>query len=51
MQAIQELTRIREKLKEQHGVYEVDLLTEVRAEREHDVERVWGDAAGRILDG
>ena len=43
MQAIQELTQIRKQLQEQHGVYKVDLLTEVRAEREQDVERVWGD--------
>ena len=43
MQAIQELTQIRKQLQRQHGVYQVDLLTEVRAEREQDVERVWGD--------
>jgi hypothetical protein len=43
MQAIQELTQIREQLQEQHGVYQVDLLTKVRTEREQDVERVWGD--------
>ena len=43
MRAIQELTQIRKQLQEQHGVYQVDLLTEVRAEREQDVERVWGD--------
>ena len=45
MQAIQELTRIRKQLQEQHGVYQVDLLTKVRTEREQDVERVWGDEA------
>ena len=43
MRAIQELTQILRQLQEQHGVYQVDLLTEVRAEREQDVEHVWGD--------
>ena len=45
MKAIQELTQIRKQLQEQHGVYQVDLLTKVRTEREQDVERVWGDEA------
>jgi len=43
MQAILELAQIRKQLQEQHGVYQVDLLTKVRTEREQDVERVWGD--------
>jgi hypothetical protein len=41
MQAIEELTQIRERLKEEHGVYQGDLLAEVRAEREEEVERIW----------
>jgi hypothetical protein len=45
LRAIEELTRIRRQLQEQHGVYQVDLLDEVRAEREQDVERVWGNEA------
>ena len=36
MQAIEELTQIRERLREEHGVYQGDLLTEVRAEREDE---------------
>ena len=43
IQAIEELTHIRRQLQEQHGVYEVDLVTEVRAEREQDTARVWRD--------
>jgi len=45
LRAIEELTRIRRQLQEQYGVYQVDLLDEVRAEREQDVERVWGNEA------
>jgi hypothetical protein len=41
LQALQDLTRIRTQIREQHGVYQDDLLAEVRAEREQDVERVW----------
>ena len=41
MQAIEELTHIRQRLKEEHGVYQGDLLAEVRAEREEDMERIW----------
>jgi hypothetical protein len=36
IQAIEELTHIRKQLQEQHGVYRVDLVTEMRAEREQD---------------
>ena len=43
IQAIEELTHIRKRLQEQYGVYEADLLAEVRAEREQDVERAWED--------
>ena len=45
LRAIEELTRIRRQLQEHYGVYQVDLLDEVRAEREQDVERVWGNEA------
>lgn len=41
MQAIEGLTQIRERLKEEHGVYQGDLLAEVRAEREEEMERIW----------
>jgi DNA-binding MarR family transcriptional regulator len=43
IQALEELAQMRRQLHAQHGVYEGDLLTEVRAEREQDVERVWQD--------
>ena len=43
MQAIEALTQIRRQVQKQHGVYQGDLLAEVRAEREQDVERVWRD--------
>ena len=41
MQAIEALTEMRRELQEQHGIYQGDLLAEVRAEREQDVERAW----------
>jgi len=45
LQAIERLTQIRARLQEEHGVYQGDLLAEVRAEWEEDVERTWqGDA-------
>ena len=36
-------TRLTEALQEQHGIYHVDLVAEVREERDRDMERVWGD--------
>ena len=45
IRAIDELTHIRMQLREQHGVCTIDLLNEVRAEREQDTERVWGEEA------
>ncbi len=45
IQAIEELTQIRKQVQEQHGVYRVDLLSEVREEWEQDTERVWRDEA------
>jgi metal-responsive CopG/Arc/MetJ family transcriptional regulator len=45
LQAIERLTQIRVRLQEEHGMYQGDLLAEVRAEWEEDVERTWqGDA-------
>lgn len=41
MQAIEKLAQIREQIREQHGVYQGNLLEEIRAEREQDVEVVW----------
>lgn len=41
MHALERLTRIRERIQEQHGVYQGDLIEEARAEREEDTYRVW----------
>ena len=41
LQALEELTQLRRRIQEQHGVYTGDLLDEGRAEREADTERVW----------
>ena len=41
LQAIDNLARIRKSIREQHGVYEGDLLAEIRADREEDTSRVW----------
>ena len=41
LQAIEELAQIRARLEEEHGVYSGDLLAEVRAEREEEMERLW----------
>ena len=43
LQAIEELAHIRKQIQEQHGIYHVDLVAEVREERDRDMERVWGD--------
>ena len=45
LQAIERLTQIRSSIQDEHGMYQGDLLAEVRAEWEEDVERTWqGDA-------
>lgn len=41
MQALEELTQLRLKIQEKHGVYAGDLIEEVRAERDAEIERVW----------
>jgi predicted DNA-binding protein len=38
---LQELAEIRRRDRERNGVYEGDLIAEVRAERERQMERVW----------
>ena len=40
-QAEERLAQIREGLREEHGLYQGDLLAEARAEREVEAERVW----------
>jgi hypothetical protein len=45
MQALQALAEIRERIRARHGVLSVDIVAEVRKERDLDTERVWrGDA-------
>jgi hypothetical protein len=41
LQAIEALRQTRLRLREQHGDYQTDLISEARAEREEDMERVW----------
>lgn len=41
LQAIERLAQIRAELQEEHGIFQGDLLAEVRAEWEGDVERIW----------
>lgn len=43
LDAIDALAQIRRQVQETHGTYVADLLGEVRAEREQDVEQVWSD--------
>jgi bacterioferritin (cytochrome b1) len=42
MQAIDTLTQIRRQIEQKHGVYQGDILSEIRAEREQEIDRVWG---------
>ncbi|MHB0979435.1 MAG: ribbon-helix-helix protein, CopG family [Thermoleophilia bacterium] len=45
LEALECLDRLREQIRERHGVLDVDLVREVRDEREADLERLWeGDA-------
>lgn len=40
-ESLERLNRIREEIREQHGIYEGNLIAEVRAERERQINRVW----------
>lgn len=45
LEALESLDRVREQIRERYGVLDVDLVREVRDEREADLERLWkGDA-------
>jgi hypothetical protein len=44
-QALEDLARIRKQIREEHRIYQGDLLEEIRAERERDFDRVWDGAA------
>lgn len=41
LRAIEELGRIRARVQERHGIIQADLLSEARAERDADTERIW----------
>ena len=41
LQALEELTRMRLAIQEEHGIYTGDLLEEARVERDEDMNRVW----------
>ena len=39
--ALDALTEIRKRIEARHGVLDVDLIAEIREERDRDMERVW----------
>jgi predicted DNA-binding protein len=39
--ALEELTGLREKIEERYGVYQGDWIAEARAERDEQIEQVW----------
>jgi translation elongation factor EF-4 len=41
MQALEELTAIRKKIREEHGVYQGDVIREIRHARDDDFKRIW----------
>jgi hypothetical protein len=41
MKALDALTQLRERIQARHGVLKVDLVAEIREERDRDNERVW----------
>ena len=41
MKALDSLTKLRERIQARHGVLDVDLVAEMRKERDRDNERVW----------
>ena len=41
LQALQDLSATRQHLQEQHGIFDGDLVAQIRQEREQDAERVW----------
>lgn len=41
MKALDALTQLRERIQARHGVLDVDLVAEIREERDRDNERVW----------
>jgi hypothetical protein len=41
MQASNELRSIRERIEAEHGIYQGDIIEEIRTERDEDFERIW----------
>lgn len=41
MDALHQLTQIRERIQREYGIYTGDLLEDARAERDEDMDRVW----------
>lgn len=41
MQSLERLNQIRERIQQEYGVYQSDLLESARAERDEDLDRVW----------
>jgi hypothetical protein len=41
LKALDTLTKLRREIEKQHGVYQGDLLSEIRAERDQEIEEVW----------
>jgi Arc/MetJ-type ribon-helix-helix transcriptional regulator len=41
LEALEELTQLRKKIEEDHGVYHGDLIEETRTGRDEDMSRVW----------
>ncbi len=41
MQSLEHLNQIRERIQQEYGVYQGDLLESARAERDEDLNRVW----------
>lgn len=45
-QAMQKLSQIREAVQQAHGIYEGNLVAEMRAIREEQAEEVWNQGSG-----
>jgi hypothetical protein len=43
LEALEQLSELREKIRQRYGIYQGDPVAEARAEREAQLERVWND--------
>ena len=41
LKALESLTKLRRQIEQEHGICQVDLLSEARAEREKEFEQLW----------